>query len=794
MPQSLSQISPKAQPAPMPKSPDFDTESLRLVDTKAYLEATIATVFEKRIRSNTEMKEAYLHLDPSDSSSSYATIMFNAQLLDNLEQHFDQLLNARKKPYFARIDVKNPKKPDVQALYLGKISLFDETMPYPMVVDWRAPVASLYYDGRLGPSTYRVEADELEVDLSLKRQYTIEDAELIAYMDVDISTSDAFLQATLGQHAGEKLKDIVSTIQAEQNVIIRADIHKPLIVQGVAGSGKTTIALHRIAYLMYTYAKSFLPEDFIIVAPNTLFLDYISSVLPELGADKVKQVTYTDLMLGWLGKRYGVTGTHEKLNRLVSHTENPKDLATLTQVAAFKNGMGMKNLLDRYITYIEGRLLPEQDLNLDNLLVLNQESIANLYFGNYAYLPLYQRIDALRRYMAQSVKATSLDAIETIQNRVSSRIQNILFKETPGDERRAKVVSLMDRREARVLEIKQAAKTTVAQYIKKVPKDDAMGYYKTLMSNPELIEQLMTPELEDMTLVDMTDDLEGQKIIKERRQLIAALVSTHNALVTSKKIELEDLAPLVYLKAQLFGVEDSQMKYAVIDEAQDFGVFQFYVLKQLFNTERFTILGDMAQGIHMYRAIDNWDLLQEHVFTTPATYLTLEQSYRTTVEIMEKANEVLAQSMTPDLIMAKPVVRHGDTPQVYYHETPEALIPGMLKTLKMLSDGGYTTVAIITKSSQEAKWMHKKLTALGLVDLMLIDENSQHFNHRLVVVPSYLAKGLEFDAVLVTTIHETYAIDPLDAKLLYVAMTRAMHHLSLHVVEGTMPYFSEVQN
>jgi len=749
--------------------PDEEKEIQRLNETIKYVKNTLALLYDKRLRFDQELKEAYKHLDPSDGSSSYSTIMFNAQLLDTMGGQLEQLIAAQKKPYFARIDVKHHDKNAYDQLYLGKVSLFDESMEIPLVVDWRAPVASLYYDGRLGESKYIVEEDVVTVDLALKRQYTIEQGLLKHFMDVDISTSDAFLQAALGQHAGDKLKDIVSTIQAEQNVIIRADIHKPLIVQGVAGSGKTTIALHRIAYLIYTYAKSFKPRDFMIIAPNTLFLDYISQVLPELGAEAVQQVTYLDLMFRWLGKRYAVEPAYHKLVKLIADGHESPKYSAMKAVSAFKNNMGMKVLLDQKLRDIEHLLLPEGDIYLDNLLVLSQDTLKEHYWEHYTYLPYYKRIDAIARNLKKKGKEIAKDAIKTIRERVGNRIEGILTTVPPSDERREKVVSLMDRREARVEQIQQAEKQFVKDFLAKVPKLTAEGVYQGLLTN--------------------VDEMMSFGIAAQMAQDITANTSD---LIGRKRWEIEDLAPLVYIKSSLMGVEDSDMKYVVIDEAQDFGLFQFYVLKQLLKTERFTILGDMAQGIHSYRALPSWEALMQEVFSQRCSYLTLQQSYRTTVEIMDAANQVLLQSELAPYIkgdakldpmalsLAKPVVRYGPKPETHVHISPKVLAKAVEEALIWLQNEDYTTIAVIAKTPEDATWLYKQLKPRIGEALMLVDENSEHFNHELLVMPSHLAKGLEFDAVIVVELSSPYGPSALEAKLKYVAMTRAMHWLALH--------------
>jgi len=238
------------------KHSDYQEEAKRLKDTKTYFDQFIENTQLNRTIYENDMRQAFVDLDYLDSSQSYITILVNAKMLDVSKENLNKVINAKNKPYFSRIDFKENGSSDGKKYYIGKLSLLKENNE-PLIIDWRAPIASIYYDGRLGEVSYQTDTGTVIGELSLKRQFTIEDGELQDFFDVDITTNDDFLQAHLGAHADNRLKDIVSTIQAEQNKIIRADLEKPLIVQGAAGSGKTTIALHRIAYLIYTYEKNY---------------------------------------------------------------------------------------------------------------------------------------------------------------------------------------------------------------------------------------------------------------------------------------------------------------------------------------------------------------------------------------------------------------------------------------------------------------------------------------------------------------------------------------------------------
>ena len=276
-------------------------EQERLTLTKSHIEKTLKNVEAYRRQYKENIKDAMSELDTQESSQNYINVMVNTQFVEIANKNYDKLVKALKKPYFARIDFREKGSEKDEQFYIGKTSILKDNEFTPLVVDWRAPVSNLYYEGRLGTTTYESEGEMYEGELLLKRQITIEDGHLVNIIDVDITTNDAFLQASLEASADQRLKDIASTIQAEQNRVIRASMRRPLIVQGAAGSGKTTIALHRIAYFIYTYEKSFNPENFLIIAPNRLFINYISEVLPELGVEKVKQTTYIDFIFECLG-------------------------------------------------------------------------------------------------------------------------------------------------------------------------------------------------------------------------------------------------------------------------------------------------------------------------------------------------------------------------------------------------------------------------------------------------------------------------------------------------------------
>jgi DNA helicase II / ATP-dependent DNA helicase PcrA len=751
--------------------PNYQEELGRLKYTIEYVENAIASAKDKEESFRSDMQEAYVELNNrDDSSSSYSRIMLDARFLDNLAKNFDGLIRARKKPYFSRIDFQFKESSKTIKYYIGKAALTRKEDNEPIIIDWRSPIASVYYDGMLGEVSYATTTGTEEGVLHLKRQYTIHNAELEDILDVDITTTDAFLQAALGENKDNKLKDIVSTIQAEQNEIIRADISSPLIVQGAAGSGKTTIALHRIAYLIYTYEKSFDPENFLIIAPNRLFLKYISEVLPELGVERVKQTTFIDFAYDLLGISYKLVSPDEKLIGFIKHQkeEHDRESSLIREVSQFKGSLEFKNIINGYVHSLEQSFAPEQDFCFEQHILCTSAEIKKMILRDLSKYPLYKRIAEVRKTLSRRLKRNKVGIIKAAEDRYDKQISNLFKTMEPSEERRSKIIRLVNDRDQKLKSLKNTAKTAIAKYIALFPKRDIMDYYGEL-----------TTSFDNMKCF-------GSGL--ENNEMIAYFCSGTEGILNRKNIEFEDLTPLLYLQLKLFGFDKKQdIKYCVIDEAQDFNLFQIYTLKKIFNTELFTLLGDLAQGIHSYRGIQDWKDVLENVFTNcNSRFLTLEQSYRTTIEIMSLANEVLKLSRLPGLVLARPVVRHGDKPGIYRCSTEKDFIELLEKRIQALKSKEYQTIAMICKTVDECGKVKKLLDKRGNIKAKLLSSEDINYTGGIVIVPSYMAKGLEFDAVIVTSLEEDYMEKELDLKLLYVAMTRALHSLDVLSCGKTM--------
>lgn len=751
--------------------PAYQEELVRLKETRVEVEKAYEVYNELFAQYRKEVQQNLREFkgNPDEGSQLYIELMTGTMFVQHYAEKLRGLERSRQIPYFSRIDFTAANRGELEKCYIGKTGLLREEDNYPVIIDWRAPIATLYYEGRLGEVSYLV-PDKLGIEditvtgeLSLKRQFTIEKGEMKDIFDIDVTTTDPLLQKALGANADNRLKDIASTIQAEQNRIIRADMKHPLIVQGVAGSGKTTIALHRIAYLIYTYENIVKPNGFMIVAPNRLFLDYISGVLPELGVENVRQTTFVDFMLEQLDEPVEVMHPNEKLTAFVNQKpdERVNDRhALLQKVSKFKGSLTFKKLIDKFVNDLEENFIPRHDLKLDDHVLVSAAEIRHIFLNEYKYYPIYKRIAKIIPRLKKTVKILIADLIEKEKQRADNLVDQYYSAGIESETERQRILRRLEQRDRNITHWGQQGKSLVEEYFRGTRYRALMDYYRDIVANPENLELYSGGLLSD--------------------EFMLFLCEHSNRIFLSGKIEFEDLAPLVYLKSRIYGLEERlRLDHVVIDEAQDFSLFQFYLLKRLTHTDSFTILGDLSQGIHSYRAIENWDEVQKLIFSKiPANYTTLEQSYRTTIEIMNLANAVIKHHPYEGIIFANPIIRHGEKPFFRFRQTlPEIADYIVGETRVLQQNEEYKSIALIGKTMEECRKIYDLFPADGKP--VLITEDMSEYESGVLILPSYLAKGLEFDIVLIVNLDETYTRDELDVKLLYIAMTRALHRLYL---------------
>ena len=706
--------------------------------------AYVLNLVKEEIEKNNQMYSKMLR-DTEDEEFIHNMSKTYTTKIKNLEK---SLLS----PYFARIDFKADDENEIKKLYIGKTNVFNENSDIE-VVDWRAPISSIYYDGQMGRTKYICPEGVIECDLSLKRQYTIEDGKLIDYNDIDITTNDQLLQNCLNENSDTRLKNIVSTIQSEQNQIIRANMFKPLIVQGVAGSGKTTVALHRIAYLVYTYEKNFKPEDFLIIAPNRFFLDYISNVLPDLGVDYVRQQTFEEFALEIIEAKLEVENPNNNLSEIVNKGKEKTEL--LRTSAKFKSSMNFKYYINEWLNDFYNKVLPKSDFNILDCKVMAYTEMQEILKESLKTNSLKSSIEILSNILQKKVLNMSNELIQKItavRKQKLEKIDNSLSLELQQEIRK----KIFEESEYEIAELLKGGKRLVLDYIKKIKLERVQDIYKKIINDKERL----------------------KKYIDEN--LVTYIIEKLNENLKKKKIEYEDLSAILYLKYKLVGLSEKfSLKHIVIDEAQDFGEFQFFTINEVLNNNKsITILGDIAQGIYSYRGTNNWDRINEIVFDNGASIKRLDNSYRTTAEIMNEANKVLMKLKQKENInLAIPVSRHGEEVNYIKAKSIEEKIEIMEEKIVSLKNKGYKNIAIIAKDMNSCNEIYEKIDKQK-TEIKLLSENLEKYEGGITIIPSYFSKGLEFDSVIIYG-YDSFDNSDLDIKLLYVAMTRAMHSLEV---------------
>lgn len=688
---------------------------------------------EKRLKDT--IAELDRQLAQLQSIPVYTGDDFTEQVLEaGREERRQALMRSLPAPYFGRLDFRENGKSKETPLYIGKAGFDREAAgEYPMVIDWRAPAASLFYSftGGTEPVSYEAPEGVVEGLVYLKRNLVIRKQILERVSDAynqdsgGPAVSDEFLVYRLGENKDNRLRDIVSTIQAEQDRIIRAAKNTALTIQGVAGSGKTTVALHRLAFLLYQYKEQVSADKMIIFAPNHMFLDYISEVLPELGVGDIQQRTFAD----WAAEKLDIgTNVRGDADTLAYWFENESGATPDIHddvSGRYKGSLRMMTLIQRCAASLEDMALPAGDFSPWDGAILPRETIQDWYFNEYKPYPLAKR-----------------------KERVLARLHRWIemeLKKSPSS-------SLLKERKKKATQREKA-------YAKKWPDFDPVLLYKQLFG--ALKTKAPWPD-------NITDEIPREVLLATRKDLSRGIVRE------------EDLTPMLYFRCLLDERRgDERFHHIVIDEAQDFSPFQVALLDLFVQGHSFTILGDLSQGIHAYRGIHGWEEMGALFPEDNRAYFELIRSYRSTMEIIEFANVILEKGVGSSL-QAVPVFRSGDAVRLVPYLSLEEREQDLRRALGHLqSKSQYRTIAVLTRTLREAKALYEGLS-LELPELNLIDGESDAYQGGLSVLPVYLSKGLEFDAVIVADADAAhYGESSLDAKLLYVGCTRALHELWL---------------
>ena len=666
---------------------------------KEYLKQIIS--FLKKVIGNTDASVK----DHVDTLAEYKDYIWSNKDIDPHEirsmresilNHFalgESVINKRKRltkilaiPYFGRIDFLEKKENSkVMPIYIGIHTFYDPESRATLIHDWRAPVSSMFYDHELGEAGYRSPSGEIKGEISLKRQYRIRGGKMEFMIESAMTVHDDILQKELSSNADDKMKNIGATIQREQNRIIRNEDIRTLIIQGVAGSGKTSIALHRIAYLLYTFRDSISSKDILIVSPNKVFSDYISNVLPELGEETVPETSMEQILSGVLEHKYKYQTYFGLVNELLE-----KPSSSLIDRIAYKASFGFISELDKFILHIENTYFKAADVKLTKYITIPAPFIEEQYLRFNRY-PIRRRFDAMADYMLDMLKIQYAFTVTTAG-------RNLLKKE---------------------IRLMFAGNNDIQVY-----KD----FFKWT-NNPGMF--------------------------KMRK---------------GHTLEYSDLAPLAYLHLALEGNGNQpfRVKHLFIDEMQDYSPIQYKVIQKLFPCRK-TVLGDAGQSVNPYGS-STAETIQKSL--TASEIMKLCKSYRSTFEITD-----FAQKIHPNAEL-EPVARHGEKPQILQFGSAVEELSGIMGLISTYRKSGYKSLGIICKTEQQAREMADVLKSYAN-DISFLSSQSSAFVQGIVITSAHMAKGLEFDEVIIPQTDERNYRSEIDKSMLYVAVTRAMHRLTL---------------
>lgn len=587
---------------------EMEFEKHKLKETKEWLNKQVSLAAEKE----EELEKKVSMLKKSSGGTYSEELALTQQVYEFANKNLQKYSEAVYKPYFARIDFREYRR-DKESYYIGRFGLSDNSAGEEKVIDWRAPIADLYYSGEQGEVSFKSPIGFIEGELSLKRKFLIKNQKLENAFDEGINDIilkssndeseenalvDEFLKINLEESIGSKLKDVVATIQKEQNEIIRASKNTVMIIQGSAGSGKTTVALHRLAYLMYKYSENLSTYEILIVAPNKLFLDYISDILPSLGVSGVKQSTFEDIVCSIL-KYSGKIYTKDMKFSSVMEETNKEKVKLITTSSRFKGSMTYKSIMDRYLKYIEKQDIQVGDIVVSEHVLFNSMEINRLYSKDLIHYPVNKRKQEIKRYFNLKLKNLIPEIMEKIDHTYESSIQNVKRSNQDDLSKRKKIIELYDTRDEEKKKLKVNAKKAIDEYFKEWSQKSVIELYFNLLKDEDIFNELTEGKI----------NTKLYEFIKEE-----AVNNMNDNIIDS-----DDLAALLYLKVKIEGLDKIAFSHIVIDEAQDYSNFQLLMLKNIAVNDSFTIVGDIGQGIYYYKGIESWQKLIEEVFNG-ATY------------------------------------------------------------------------------------------------------------------------------------------------------------------------------
>lgn len=687
-------------------------------------------------------------------------------IIQSTDRHVTKKLSTLKRmqevPYFGRIDFIEEGDSTYEQIYIGISTLRDASGEEFLVYDWRAPVSSVYYEYQNGSAKYATPAGEVRGILEKKWQYLIRGGVLQSMFDTSLTIGDEILQQVLGKGTDKHMHNIVATIQEEQNRIIRHDRGRLLIVHGAAGSGKTSAALQRIAFLLYKYRDSINADQIILFSPNSMFNSYVSNVLPELGEENMQQVTFQEYLDRRLSGEFQVENPYEQLEYVLTAANTPSYRSRVESIQ-FKASPLFFEAIEAYRKSLELSGMLFKDIIFRGKPIVTAGQIADRFYSNDTSLRFHNRLEKLKDWLTKKINETQKveltkqwvqEKIELLSNEDYHKAQTYLAKK--HGYKAESIADYEPEHEALARLIVQQKLKPLRKRVKTFSFIDIKGIYEQLFSDSLQINQWIKGE-----------------VPSEWTEICQATME----MLNEGKLSYEDATPFLLMKELIQGFQtNGSIKHILVDEAQDYSPFQFEFLKRLFPSAKMTVLGDFNQAIFAHASEkDNFDALMSLYGQPETEVINMTRSYRSTKPIIE-----FTRKLVPNGERIIPFDRDGEQPvltQLLNHTELHRCITSKVATLRNLR---YKSIAIICKSDEESKSAYESLSHID--DIKLVKNSSSEYEEGVVVMPSYLSKGIEFDAVIIYDASELVYGDESLRRVFYTSCTRAMHYLQLYSV------------
>ena len=711
----------------------MDKQQDEMAWEKHHLEQTIALAdsqLQQAIRDNEgnrgelsalrqEMRENAAHsLSGFSSSQDFEDLVeisqYNNPIIqkiadyETVEKKITVLERLLESPYFARIDFLFEGDSDSEKIYIGRSSLIRDDSYEIVVYDWRSPVAGLFYRFTVGAAFYDAPVGRVRGEVQRKRQYEIRKGTLEYFFDAELQIIDTFLRELLSQNTSPAMKTIVETIQKEQDIVIRDMENDLVMVQGAVGSGKTSIALHRAAYLMYQGLSSKLAaHNILVLSPNTLFEQYISQVLPELGEENVVSLVFEEMLSSIIGRK-AIQSRNQYLEKCLT---NAIEKRLMKQSMELKTSFLFMELLDRFVEDIPYRWIDFHDIYYGSQCIVKKETLIKKTGAAEKGSPLRLRLKLLEEYVMESAGE--------IHRRLADTVEYARIK-----------------KEMRALS-----------------ELDVYSLYLRLIGDEAYFYQLA----EGLPLPAYTED-----ILRYTKEKLSYRMPAY-----------DDAAVLAFLQLRLADVDRyKNIKQVVIDEAQDYYPLHYAICGRLFTNAKYTVLGDFNQTIEKKEDISFYQQIDRILGKEKSSLVVMDKSFRCTNEILRFSMQFITQKEE-----IKSFNRKGEEPEIHAASDQAALCQMIRAEATLCQEKGYQSVGLLCKTEKNARSLYKQLK--DSIDIRMVHSESATKLQGLLVLPIYLSKGLEFDAVLICDANQENYHTEEDQKLLYVACTRALHRLKL---------------